>query len=153
MAAIALFFQRYPVGTLLGDAMLRAGILGTYAYCAMWISRHWEATVNSAMLSIRGFVNPLIVYGLVCFGLFTIFGPALMRITGTSALGRRTGRAGRGAGVYVTKVFLMTLVNTFVLCVRVGFAAFMPGTLQTCIDAGTHFVERQADVIIGPQRG
>lgn len=149
MEAVLFLLQRYIQAPRLGELGLRGAIIAFYVWAGSYLYRAWPTFSHAAPTQIKTVVYPLLVYAVFFWLMFMVFGPMLLAATGMRGAARRLGGFTLWSGIYVTRVTAMTLINLLVLIVRVGVAAISPGNpLQTCADAGTHFIERQADMIV-----
>lgn len=150
MTMVMLLLHRFLIERA-GETLLRGGIIALTLGTGRWLSLHWPQLANDATIGFKNTFYPLLVYAFFFWLICLIFGPTLLAITGMRGPARQLRTFIIWIGFRVSKITLMTLVNLAVLLVRVGASAFLPGNaLQTLVDAGTHFAEREADLILNP---
>jgi hypothetical protein len=153
MGTVLLFLQQYIQAPRLGELGVRAAIVAFYVWAGSYLYRAWPAFSHVAPAQIKNVIYPLLVYLIFGWFIFMLISPLFLRMVGGQAVARGFGRLLFLGGVYTVQITVMTFINLVILIIRIGVAAITPGnTLQTCVDAGTHFTERQADLMFKPMR-
>lgn len=137
----------------ISDLALRVFIVGLLL--ALGTGMAWAWTVLTTLSHVR------ILDRLISIGVMALVGWVGFMMIAPLIIGQKNARrAAHGsaaviakASVWLAKVAAMTLLNTSILLIRIGFAAFRKeDAAGQIVDAGTHYIERQADLILKPMK-